>query len=180
MVVPHEKWGYIHEEENFFPDYVPDETVPGESKPGTKKENFPAGELPLDTFVHGGAMICNFHDLPDDERPRVLAITDFIDAEGLTLQPDEALMMERDLQRERRLRSQARQERMLMEEEMDEDLVDDTLEDVDDDDLDTESGLTALPADAPPPPVEFDFNDGFDDGYNDGDGGGDLEGSSIF
>lgn len=37
---------------------------------------------------------------------------------GLTLQPDEALMMERDLQRERRLRSQARQERMLMEEEM--------------------------------------------------------------
>lgn len=62
----------------------------------------------------------------------------------------------------------------------DEDLVDDTLEDVDDDDLDTESGLTALPADAPPPPVEFDFNDGFDDGYNDGDGGGDLEGSSIF
>lgn len=27
-------------------------------------------------------MICNFHDLPDDERPRVLAITDFIDAEG--------------------------------------------------------------------------------------------------
>lgn len=59
--------------------------------------------------------------------------------------------------------------------------MDDTLEDVDDDDdLDAESGLTALPADTPPPPVEFDFNDGFDDGYNDGDNGGDVEGSSIF
>lgn len=54
----------------------------------------------------------------------------------------------------------------------DEDLVDDTLEDVPVVD-DIEVGVI----DVPPPPVDFDDNDGYDDGYDSDPGiaGGDSE-----
>lgn len=47
--------------------------------------------------------------------------------------------------------------------------MDDSLEDVDKgaDILSESADLTALPADTPTPPIEFDYNDGFDDGYSD-------------
>lgn len=59
--LPLDRWGYIHEEENFFPDYVPDETVPGESKPGTKKGEWrytrKRGSLAIMVLVSCGAEV---------------------------------------------------------------------------------------------------------------------------
>lgn len=46
-------------------------------------EAYPAEELPLDDFEHGGAFECEFHDLPSIERPVFMGMKAFIDQEGL-------------------------------------------------------------------------------------------------
>lgn len=43
---------------------------------------FPADELPLDTFEHGGAFESDFHDLPYLDRPCYVEMKKFIDNEG--------------------------------------------------------------------------------------------------
>lgn len=45
-------------------------------------EAYPAEELPLDDFEHGGAFECEFHDLPSLERPCFMGMKAFIDQEG--------------------------------------------------------------------------------------------------
>lgn len=64
----------------------------------------------------------------------------------------------------------------------DEDLVDDTLEDVP---IETDEEVAPLAADTPPPPVDFEDNDGYDDGYDTPDdstlgGDSDIESSALF
>ena len=59
----------------------------------------------------------------------------------------------------------------------DEDLVDDTLDDVP---IGTDVEIAS--ADVPPPPIDFDDNDGYDDGYDSpGDSSvADVESSALF
>lgn len=65
----------------------------------------------------------------------------------------------------------------------DEDLVDDTLDDVP---IQTdEEVVVPLAADTPPPPVDFEDNDGYDDGYDTPDdstlgGDSDIESGALF
>ncbi|CAM9297355.1 unnamed protein product [Laminaria digitata] len=117
----------------------------------------------------------DFHDIPSLERPCYLEMKRFIDQEGLTMLPEETEMLERDIQLERRKRAQARKERYA--EEPDEDLVDDTLDDVP---IGTDVEIAS--ADVPPPPIDFDDNDGYDDGYDSpGDSSvADVESSALF
>lgn len=175
MIVPQPGWGYVCEEVDDFPDYIPDMGCDGESKSGATPEAYPANELPLDDFFHGGAFMSDFHDIPSLERPCYLEMKRFIDQEGLTMLPEETEMLERDIQLERRKRAQARKERYA--EEPDEDLVDDTLDDVP---IGTDVEIAS--ADVPPPPIDFDDNDGYDDGYDSpGDSSvADVESSALF
>ncbi|CAM9926021.1 unnamed protein product [Ectocarpus fasciculatus] len=78
--------------------------------------------------------------------------------------PSETELLERDIQQERRARAKARKERFA--DEPDEDLVDDTL-----DDLPLEDEIEVGVIDVPPPPVDFDDSDGYDDGYDPDSGG---------
>lgn len=48
-------------------------------------EAYPANELPLDDFFHGGAFMSDFHDIPSLERPCYLEMKRFIDQEGESL-----------------------------------------------------------------------------------------------
>lgn len=64
----------------------------------------------------------------------------------------------------------------------DEDLVDDTLDDVP---IETDEEVAPLAADTPPPPVDFEDNDGYDDGYDTPDdstlgGDSDIESAALF
>ncbi|CAN0293010.1 unnamed protein product [Pylaiella littoralis] len=170
MVIPPAEWGYVTEAYDDFPDYVPNMGAWGESKPGNTPEAYPADSLDLDAFWNGGAEAVDFHDIPVVDRPYFGDMKQFIDNEGLTMLPAETELLERDMQMERRARAKARKERF--PDEPDEDLVDDTLEDVPVVD-DIEVGVI----DVPPPPVDFDDNDGYDDGYDSDPGiaGGDSE-----
>lgn len=47
-------------------------------------EAYPAEELPLDDFVHGGAFVSDFHDIPVLDRPCYQEMKQFIIDEGLT------------------------------------------------------------------------------------------------
>ncbi|CAM9732559.1 unnamed protein product [Ascophyllum nodosum] len=163
MIVPKPGWGYVCEEINDYPEYIPNMGVEGESKPGSTPEAFPPEELPIDDFEHGGVYVYDFHELPSLERPCFVEMKTFIDQEGLAMLPSEAEMLERDIHVERKRRSEARKERFV--EEPDEDLVDDTLEDVS---LSADAAITAIPTDATPS-VDFDENDAYDDGYDTGD-----------
>ena len=48
-------------------------------------ESYPANELPLDDFFHGGAFMSDFHDIPSLERPCYQEMKRFIDQEGANL-----------------------------------------------------------------------------------------------
>ncbi|CAM9136314.1 unnamed protein product [Ectocarpus sp. 8 AP-2014] len=159
MIIPPAELGYVTEAYDDFPDYVPNMGAWGESKPGNTPEAYPADSLDLDAFWNGGAEAVDFHDIPVVDRPVFVEMKQFIDNEGLTMLPSETELLERDIQSERRARAKARKERFA--DEPDEDLVDDTLDDLP---LDDEIEVGVI--DVPPPPVDFDDSDGYDDGYD--------------
>eukprot|EP00903_Cladosiphon_okamuranus_P009150 g8743.t1 len=174
MIIPPAEWGYVVEEYDDFPDYVPNMGAFGESKPGDTPEAYPADSLDLEAFWNRGAEAVDFHDIPSVDRPCYVEMKQFIDNEGLTMLPSETELLERDIQMERRARAKARKERFA--DEPDEDLVDDTLDDVPLGTLDDEIEVGVI--DVPPPPVDFDDTDGYDDGYDSDPGiaGGDSDG----
>eukprot|EP00752_Nemacystus_decipiens_P005197 g4716.t1 len=90
--------------------------------------------------------------------------------------PSETELLERGIQNERRARAKARKDRF--GDEPDEDLVDDTLDDVPLGTLDDQVEVGRI--DVPPPPVDIDDYDGYDDNYDMDSGMLGAEGDGMY
>ncbi|CAM9347977.1 unnamed protein product [Discosporangium mesarthrocarpum] len=166
MVIPPASWGYNVEETNPWPEYIPLPNYKGTMAPGATPENSPASELELETDI-GGLMDLDFYAVYEPPHEPFPGFPEFIKMKGLALEPSMLQMLDRKHAMERRRRARGRNFTS-NDSEPEEELVDDTLDDLP---IDDELVLASLRGSGDYDDMDdgygydMDVGDGYDDMY---------------